>query len=299
MSKDPAVLWYTSDFLTGTSRFSDEDVGKYTRALCNQHQCGHFTKEELFGILKSYDSPVWKKFAKAPDGKFYNIRMDKEIIDRVEYCNSRSHKGISGRKPKDASNHTNIIRKSYDIPYGNHTEDEDKDVIKDIKKEDIKGKTKKFIPPSMEEVIKYFTDNGYSKEKGEQFFKGYDVAGWRDSRNNKILNWKQKALHVWFRPEDKTGYTAEPEEHVPTTPWEKLCEKNSEPGVVVFDRVGTLFGIDNVHAPEGGWPPKIYDGCAKEVFDFMLTADKSKKEDNLKKVNSICDKWKAKINVKP
>jgi len=120
--KDPAVLFYTSDFLTGTSRFSDEETGRYIKALCNQHQCGHFTKEELLFFLKSYDSLVWSKFTQDSDGKYYNVRMETEILNRLEYCNSRSHKGLAGRK---AVNHTKSIR----LSYGNHTEDENDNVI--------------------------------------------------------------------------------------------------------------------------------------------------------------------------
>jgi len=135
MARDPAVLFYTSDFLTGTSRLSDEQVGQYIRALCSQHQEGIFTKEELFQILKSYDSPVWKKFKQDSNGLYYNERMMEEIERRVSYCESKSHPGISGRKKKSYGNHTQIIRKSS----ANHTEDETRNDIKDIKEEGVQG----------------------------------------------------------------------------------------------------------------------------------------------------------------
>jgi hypothetical protein len=136
MGKDPAVLFYTSDFLTGTSRLTDEQCGQYIRALCSQHQEGLFSKEELFAILKSYDSPVWKKFEKDENGFFYNERMKFEIEKRVSYCESKSHKGIAGRKKESYDNHTISDRKSY----GNHTENEnendnrikDKDIIEKL-----------------------------------------------------------------------------------------------------------------------------------------------------------------------
>jgi uncharacterized phage protein (TIGR02220 family) len=130
LGRDPAVLFYTSDFLTGTSRFTDEQCGQYIRALCSQHQEGHFTKEELFAILKSYDSPVLRKFKQDVDGLFYNERMEIEINKRVSFCESRSHKGFSGRKPKSYDNHTNTTSESI----GNHAENdnEDEDVNKNI-----------------------------------------------------------------------------------------------------------------------------------------------------------------------
>ena len=40
MAKDPAFLFYTSDFLTGTMFMTNEQVGIYIRLLCSQHQHG-------------------------------------------------------------------------------------------------------------------------------------------------------------------------------------------------------------------------------------------------------------------
>ena len=45
MAKDPAFLFYPSDFLTGTMFMTDEQVGKYIRLLCAQHQKGHLCEK--------------------------------------------------------------------------------------------------------------------------------------------------------------------------------------------------------------------------------------------------------------
>jgi len=71
MSKDPAVLLYTSDFLSGTMTMADEQVGKYIRLLCLQHQKGFLTEKDMTYICKSYDEDVYGKFVKE-DGKYYN-----------------------------------------------------------------------------------------------------------------------------------------------------------------------------------------------------------------------------------
>jgi hypothetical protein len=34
-------------------------------------------------------------------------------------------------------------------------------------------------------------------------YRSYSVADWHDSKNNKILNWKQKAINVWFKDENR------------------------------------------------------------------------------------------------
>lgn len=60
-----------------------------------------------------------------------------------------------------------------------------------------------FIPPSLDEVKLYFIENGYKQEIAEKMYKSYSVAGWVDSKGNKIKNWKQKAINVWFTNENK------------------------------------------------------------------------------------------------
>ena len=65
-------------------------------------------------------------------------------------------------------------------------------------------KRKEFIPPTTSECIDYFVNCGYSKELAERFFQSYAVAEWSDSKGNRILNWKQKAINVWFKEENKS-----------------------------------------------------------------------------------------------
>ena len=52
MSKDPAILFYTQDFLVGTMMMSDEQVGQYIRLLCLQHQKGgYLTYDDIDNII--------------------------------------------------------------------------------------------------------------------------------------------------------------------------------------------------------------------------------------------------------
>lgn len=60
-----------------------------------------------------------------------------------------------------------------------------------------------FSPPSLEEFQTYFIKNGYTIDYAKRAFNGYQEAQWHDSRGQKIKNWKQKAQHVWFKPEMK------------------------------------------------------------------------------------------------
>jgi hypothetical protein len=70
---------------------------------------------------------------------------------------------------------------------------------------DNKGKQEKkiFIPPTLFEVENFFFENGYSKHSAKIAFDYYDVSNWQDSKGNKVRNWKQKMIAVWFKPENK------------------------------------------------------------------------------------------------
>ena len=70
----------------------------------------------------------------------------------------------------------------------------------------IKNKIKKiYMPPTLSEVIDYFTAKGYSKESAERAYNFYDAADWHDSNGKPVRNWKQKMISVWFKPENKTN----------------------------------------------------------------------------------------------
>ena len=55
-------------------------------------------------------------------------------------------------------------------------------------------------PPSKKEVEDYCLDKGFVFD-GLELYDFYTVADWVDKKGNKIKNWKQKAIHVWFKPE--------------------------------------------------------------------------------------------------
>ena len=72
-------------------------------------------------------------------------------------------------------------------------------------KKDNKDKKEKniFIAPTLLEVETYFQEKGYSKDSANSMFNYYDCANWKDSKGNSVKSWKQKALSVWFKDENK------------------------------------------------------------------------------------------------
>jgi len=99
MSKDPAFLFYSSNFLTGTMFFSDEQVGKYIRLLCAQHQNGRMTEKQVLSICKTKDTEIISKF-KFQDGFYFNEKLEEVMEKRLNFTESRRKSGLKGGRPK-------------------------------------------------------------------------------------------------------------------------------------------------------------------------------------------------------
>lgn len=134
MAKDPAFLFYSSDFLTGTILMSDEQVGQYIRLMCLQHQKGHLEEKDMEKICGK-DTDIYSKFDKDENGLYYNARLEKEITKRRSFCQSRSKNREGNKKETSHEEHMINICETYD----NHMENENVNINK------IKNRNKKEI----------------------------------------------------------------------------------------------------------------------------------------------------------
>lgn len=136
----------------------------------------------------------------------YDVEIDnggqKELVKSIQIINFLKHQKIDKHNEKES-----------EIP-------ECKDITKRLFIVDLKpstslpivgegkGKEGKGIgregkdPPTLLEVIAYFKENGFSENLAKRAFNGYNEANWHDSKGNKVLNWKQKMINVWFKPEN-------------------------------------------------------------------------------------------------
>jgi uncharacterized protein YdaU (DUF1376 family) len=121
MSKDPAFLFYTSDFLTGTMTMSNEQVGIYIRLLCLQHQKGALSEKDMYKICSTHDEDIFEKFEIDENGYYYSVRLKEEIEKRKAYSESRRN----NRKNKE-----DILNTSK--TYVQHMENENENEIEDI-----------------------------------------------------------------------------------------------------------------------------------------------------------------------
>ena len=76
--------------------------------------------------------------------------------------------------------------------------------VKESKVKESKVKERKsFVPPTSDEWINYFKEKGYKTDVAQRSWDYYNIADWYDSKGNKVKNWKQKAISVWFKDENK------------------------------------------------------------------------------------------------
>lgn len=82
MAKTPAVLWYFNDWHGGTITLTRLMKGCYMELLHAQFNSGHLDLEEIKTVLGK-DFSLWgtlsKKFSIDDEGKYFNVRLDKEI----------------------------------------------------------------------------------------------------------------------------------------------------------------------------------------------------------------------------
>jgi hypothetical protein len=126
--KDPAFLFYSSDFLSGTMLMSDEEKGQYITLLCLQHQKGHLKEKEILSICKSYNEDIFSKFKKDKENNYYNERLEFEANKRKAYSESRRN----NRKKKEENETYEEDMKNICNSYEEHMENENININKNI-----------------------------------------------------------------------------------------------------------------------------------------------------------------------
>jgi hypothetical protein len=201
MAKDPAVLFYTSDFLSGTFTMDDSQVGKYIRLLCLQHQKGKLTQKDMLSICKAYDVEIWDKF-KVEDGFYYNERMYNETIRRQKFSESRRNNAKSPKKEStseayakhmetETENRTITINENINIDFDWFWNDYDKKVGD---KQKLKKKWNKLTDEERQNAMNYL-DLYKQSVPDKQFRKNPETFLNNKSWNDEIINRSITPIH--------------------------------------------------------------------------------------------------------
>jgi hypothetical protein len=196
MSKElPFFKFNATQWLTGNINYeSFHTQGVFIR-VCAEYwnRSNEMSYEDI--VLRVNDSTtidylIEKEYIKLKNKKLCIKFLDEE---KIEINSKRLKLSEAGRKGGLSSVQARLKQ-------GSSIKEEDKDKEEDIRKE-IKAKAYK--QPLIEEVITYFTDNGYREDIALRAFEYYNVAQWKDSNGKQVRNWKQKMNSVWFKDENK------------------------------------------------------------------------------------------------
>jgi hypothetical protein len=191
MAKDPAFLFYSSDFLNGVADLTMEERGQFITLLCLQHQKGTLTDKTIRLSLGSVSVDVLSKFSKDKDGNFFNERLSEEIEKRIQFTESRRNNGSKGGRPKNNTKPLALAKHNL-MEDVNENENEDININKSkctfdqvyeymairIGTDQAKIEAEKFV--------NYYTSNGWKVGKNP-------MKSWGAAANNWITNTKQYA----------------------------------------------------------------------------------------------------------
>ena len=191
MAKDPAFLFYSSDFLNGVADLTMEERGQFITLLCLQHQKGTLTDKTIRLSLGSVSVDVLSKFSKDKDGNFFNERLNEEIEKRIQFTESRRNNGSKGGRPKNNTKPLGLAKHNLmeDV-----NENENEDIIINKSKctfEEVYEYMAIRIGTELakieaEKFVNYYTSNGWKVGKNP-------MKSWTHAVNNWITNTKQYA----------------------------------------------------------------------------------------------------------
>ena len=97
--RDPAILFYPTEFIMETYLMTDEEIGKYIKLLCNFQFHGHLNEKKIEDICGGHISRIFNLLEKDKDGLYYHKRTDYEKERRKVFVDSRAN-NLKGSKKK-------------------------------------------------------------------------------------------------------------------------------------------------------------------------------------------------------
>lgn len=200
-NKDPAVLFYTSDFISGTMGLTMAERGQYITLLCLQHQMGHLSLKEIELAVGKVSADVMAKFKKDSFEKYYNERMDSEIEARRNFCKKQQENGSKGGRPAKPKQNPRVISGlTQTKPKQNPTENENinEDISNTVENNNIFSFSSTgcvsgapaHVTHTREEMEGYFREKGYSFL--ERFLAYYESIDWAG-----VADWRARA-DLWY-----------------------------------------------------------------------------------------------------
>jgi len=239
MAKDPAFLFYSSDFITGVQVMGMEDRGKYITILCLMHQQGRLSEETIRFLVGSVSDILKSKFSVDEAGLWYNKRLEAESEKRRKFSKSRYDNGVKGGRPKNPEKPSGLSM--VNLP-------EDENINRIIEQlENISGKldatkTKEFMYLVVEMARLFMAHNpDYFFDKESDYSAcleiAYKIAAMKKWKKADVVDGKMNAcLTSWaaiveFIKEDEWLQNRSLSDLAKVNEWQRLVQKmnNSKP----------------------------------------------------------------------
>lgn len=104
MAKDPALLWYPGDWVSGTQGMTFEEKGAYMELLMMQFNRGHMTDHMIAQEVGQLWGQINHKFLQDTEGFWYNERLDLEKNKRKSFTFSRRN-NLEGKNQYSKTGH--------------------------------------------------------------------------------------------------------------------------------------------------------------------------------------------------
>jgi len=212
--KDPAFLFYSSDFLAGVQDLTMEERGQYITLLCLQHQKGHLTEKMIRLCCGNATADVLAKFRQDDNGLFFNQRLEIEVDKRKAHAEKQRTRAIDGWKKRknqnsdtDATASTTAYATAMPLENRNENENINEIIVEDANEK--KTTRKKFVKPNENDVYNLMGElnaagkNFMSEDKlvnfARTFMDHYEANGWIVGKAS-MKDW-QSTVRNWMRRE--------------------------------------------------------------------------------------------------
>jgi hypothetical protein len=183
MAKDKKSFVAYCDWLESFEELTDEEAGRLAKHLFRY--VNDLNPEPPDKITKMCFIPIKQS-------------LKRDLVKYEERADRARENGAKGGRPKTQKTQSVISEPKKPDSVSVSVND---NVNVNVKDDGIK-------PPSLEEVISYFDENGYTKESATKMFEYYEESRkprgrvWKDGRGNTVKNWKQKARSIWFKDDN-------------------------------------------------------------------------------------------------
>ena len=203
MSKDPAFLMYSKDWIEGTAEYMPEEKGVYIDLLCFQHQRGGLPNDtmrlaKMVGLSEEYFNKIWSIISihfEAIDNRLVNRKLYELMAERSEKSLVNTISGTFAgllRIGKYTKEQYNYLKKQFEVS-----------IFTEIEKERLTERITEWIQECLKSIEDGNKDEDYSlllnkvieKNKIELTFEFKElVLQWLKYKSEKRQSYKETGL---------------------------------------------------------------------------------------------------------